>query len=319
MRVALFCFGIILLALLSFLGVDPGVLSILLSLSGGGFVWTGVRTRTLLSPMLGLVLQSLAVLLFADAVWYPFGGTILLNSYFLSCCCFVTVAFFSAYWLDKAAFYDVEVACRRHLLRRYFFSPFFILGAGVWFVAGLREIWMHIVVWERLNGTLLFISATSILTGIIAEKIQWNRLGYFLLLQLPALWFLLCFELLRGGYGVQLMSGWGAAAWTVAFFVQYRILALLDAKKGSGSTLLPHLFTLWALLLVVNREIIFGLASTQVISSSGLVIAKLFLPCLYLLFFFVMSNRKWWPVRQYPMAYLWGGLALSIILMIKTF
>ena len=198
-----------------------------------------------------------------------FGANFLVNYYFLSCCCFVLVAFFSAYLLDQEVMSDVEVACRRHISNRCLLFLFLLLGVVVWFVAGLREIWIHIVVWERLNGTLLFVSATSILSGILAEKVCWNRLGYFFLLHLPALWLLLVLALLRSGATVQLISGWGAAAWCATFFVQYRILALLDARGVSGKTTFFHLFSLWALLLVVQHEMISALLSLGSLSSFG--------------------------------------------------
>jgi hypothetical protein len=315
---AFLCFAVVLPSLLFIFGVEPGVVAIVLALSGAGFVFSGVKVNTLVLPIIGLVLQFLAVFLFADTVWYPFGATILLNNYFLSCCCFVLVAFFSAYLLDKGAVSDVEVACRRHFYNRYLLLLFFFLGAAVWFVAGLREIWMHIVVSERLNGTLLFISATSILSGLLAEKVRWNRLDYILCLHLPALWLLMVLELLRSDLTVQLISGWGAVAWGAAFFVQYRILALWDAREGSGKTKFFHLFSLWALLLVVQREMVSGLLTLAGSANFGPVAGKLFFSCLYFLLLFVMRKKNCWPVRQHTRVYLWGGVAFFVISMITV-
>ena len=316
MYFAFLCFAVGLPSLLYIFGADPGVVAIVLALSGAGCVFSGVKVNTLVLPIIGLFLQFLAVFLFADAVWYPFGANFLVNYYFLSCCCFVLVAFCSAYLLDQEVVSQVDVACRRHLSHRYLLFLFFLLGAAVWFVAGLREIWMHIVVWERLNGTLLFVSATSILSGILAEKVRWNRLDYFLLLHLPAIWLLLVLALLRSNPTVQLISGWGAAAWGAAFFVQYRILALLDTKGGFGKTPFFHLFSLWALLLVVQREVISALLSLGSLSSFGQLGVKMFFSCLYLLIFFVMRQKNWWPVCQHTRVYLWGGLAFLLFLTI---
>ena len=184
---------------------------------------------------------------------------------------------------------------------------------SIWYVGGIREIYMHIVTPERLNGVLLFTAATSIVAGLIGEKIHWKKIHYFLLPQLPITLCILIYALISGRADSPLLTGWGATVWAVTFFVQYRILAVLDGLKWPKGRVFYHLFSLWILLFVSIREFFLQVIPFQTVS---IFLVAAIAVCSVLAWVFVirfMARKRYWPVEEFPVLYLWaGGTGIAI-------
>lgn len=272
-----------------------------MTLGGTVLFCAGVRSGKFIVRMFGLLLQCVGLYLFLSAVWYPFRAPLLINSYFLSCFFIAFSTFFSAYYLESNALH----ICRRD---RWTILLLLFLGTLMWYVGGLREIYMKIIVQEQLNGVLLFIAATSIITGIIGEKSQWKRLDSILMLQLPMPLCVLTFELFSCPVGYPLLIGWGTTVWPVTLFIQYRVLAVLDGTEWSKMGALYHLMTLWMFLFISCREFILKIG--QVLSLSLISIFSIAVAVTLGWFFVVryMARKRCWPVAVFPNIYLWGGV-----------
>ncbi|PHR30179.1 MAG: hypothetical protein COA36_01995 [Desulfotalea sp.] len=230
--------------------------ALVVALVGGLIVFLGGRSGLFAPLILGLLCQLGGLYIFLDAVWYPFSSSMFWNCHFLGWSVLAVAAFVSAYSLDVAQ----ENGGRIRLYS--LLSPvFFWMGSIGWCLGVFREIQMHIFSMDRLNGLLLAISATSILAGVIAEKINWTRLNAILFLQLPALLF--CAVTTYWAYpDAHLFVGLGAIAWGVAFFVQLRILSLFNGVVSKTHNRIRHLLTLVLLLFMVAQGV--GVRATLV-------------------------------------------------------
>lgn len=293
-------------ALLFIFYLEPRWASCLSTLSGTVLFCAGVRSGTFAVRMSGLLLQCIGFYLFLDAVWYPFRASILLNSYFLGSCFIVLSAFFSAYYLES----KLPAHSKRD---RWTDVLLLFLGTLMWYAGGFREVYSHIVIQEQFNGVLLFMAATSIIAGIIAEKSHWQKPLYLLLLQLPMTLCILIIELLSGPVDYPLLIGWGTTVWPVTFFVQYRILAVFDGLEWSKLRGPYHLISLWMIIFVSSREFTLKVLQSHSVGSLSVLatIVSLILIWLYAVQF--MAQKRYWPVAQFHRLYLWGGGAALVL------
>lgn len=287
-----------------------------LTLAGVILFFIGIRIQRFVSRLAGLLLQCGALYLFLALVWYPFQASIFINSYFGVSSCIAFAALCSAYCLERAqkgamATWD-----------RMLFLLLFVVGTAAWYTGGIREIYMHIVVPERLSGVLLLISGTSILTGLLAENIKWERLNLLLLLQLPAMVLIVLLEFVSGPPDYPLLTGWGATVWPITFFVQYRILGVFDGLKWSRSSICYHLISLLLLVFVSSRELILKAIQLYGLSMSSTVLLELILALSWCLVLYFMVKKRYWPASVFPSLYLWGGgggvILLFLITAVKT-
>lgn len=288
------------LPLLLFFLLEPRWAAFLSSLGGGILFCVGVSSRRLAVRLIGLLLQCAGLYLFLDAVWYPFRAPILLNSYFLGSCCIVFSAIFSAHYLENSSI--------GHSKRDYWTIILLLfLGTLMWYTGGLREIYMNIILPEQFNGVLLLISATSIIAGIIGEKIHWEKIHYILLLQLPIMLCVLTLVLISSPVDYPLFMSWGATVWAITFFVQFRVLALLDRLEWPKMRAYYHLISLWMFLFVSCREFILKTLQLQSVGLFSILSFTVFVTLTWFFVARVMAKKRYWPVTEFPTLYLWGG------------
>lgn len=287
-----------------------------LTLAGGILFFIGIRTQRLVARISGLVAQAVALYLFFAVVWYPFQASLFLNAYFGVSASIAFTALFSAYLLERG---------QKGLGSRWDNILFMLLllgGVTGWYGGGVREIYMHIVVPERLSGVLLFVSGTSILAGLVAENVKWERLNLILLLQLPAMLLILLLQLVAGPSDYPLLTGWGATVWPITVFVQYRILGVLDGLSWSKTGMLYHLLSLLLLVFVGSRELILKVHQLYELSMLSTVLYELILAFIWCGALFFMVKKRYWPASVFPSLYLWGGgggvLLFFLISALKT-
>jgi len=302
----------LLVALYLIFTLEPHWVSCLFTLGGIALLLSGVRSRKFAVRIFGLLLQCIGLYLFLDAVWYPFRAPLLLNSYFLGSCFIVLSAFISAYYL--------ETSSTGHFKRdRWTILFLLFLGTLMWYAGGLREIYMKIVIQEQLNGVLLFIAATSIIVGIIGDKSHWQRLHYLLLLQLPMTLCILIFQLISVPADYQLLIGWGTTVWPVTFFIQYRILAVLDGGEWLKLRASYHFISLWMVLFVSCREFILSALQVTSIGFFSICLVTIIIGIVWIFVVRCMARKRYWPVALYPNIYLWGGVVAVVFFMLGWF
>ncbi len=283
------------------------------ALEGAGMVWIGVKQKRVLARHFGLLLQLAAGFIFLDSVWYPFVATPFANQYFLGCLFLSLAALFSSYFLDR---YNSELK----KWERYYPLPLMILGLAWWYIGGLREVDKQMVHSGVENGFLLFCCASSILIGMATKKLQWQRLGLALYLQLPAMVLLLVISFLGFHSNFHLLKGWGLVAWTVAFIIQYRILYLFAGNWPDRNMIAWHLGTLWLLLFVLCHEGAWAVSQIFGMSDIWELICWALIPSSALLILLRLGRGLSWPVGKYASAYLGlGGVLPAFGLILWTF
>ncbi|MGW8195589.1 MAG: DUF2339 domain-containing protein [Desulforhopalus sp.] len=288
------------------LALDGYLSAPVLALLGAGLSWVGVRQHRVAARQFGLLLQGAAAYIFLDSVWYPFVASPFVNWYFCGCFCLAVASFFLSYLYDR----------NRADLRKwetFFPAPLMICGVAWWYIGGLREVDTQLMPADVVNGIMLYSCASSILSALVARKLQWRRLEGMLLVQLPAMVFLTLCSLLNLVDSGHLFYRWGIAAWAFGFATQYRILYFYGGTWKKFLNDGYHLTTMWLLMFVLSREVswyiknVVGGTETWVLASWGLI------PAGALLLLICFGKRRIWPVAQYPVLYLGAGGVLPVI------
>ena len=277
---------------------------------GGALVLLGLQRNHFILRCGGLLLQLFSCYVFAAIVWYPFTASLFRNSYFGYCAVAAITALFSAYRLELRQ--GKEKSRGDWLV----YVALCLLGGLAWYTGGVREVLAHIIVPERLSGILLVVSATSILAGLLGENFDWKTFYLFLLLQLPLVSILLFYETVYAGNRSTLLSGWGTTVWPITFFIQYRILAVLDDLSWRRTGIIYHLVSLWLLYYFCLREITLRSGSDNRFFAIEPISAQLLLTLAFVACIGGLKRFSIWPARIYPSSYLYGGTAGILLLFI---
>ena len=272
------------------------------ALEGAGMVWVGLRQNRVLARHFGLLLQFGSAYFLLDSVLYPFAAIPFANRYFLGCFLLAFAALFSSYCFDK----------RPNSLKKwekYFAMPLMIWGLVWWYIGGVQEVDRQMPSWEAVNGFLLFCSCTSIIIGLILKKIVWPRFGLSLMLQLPAMVFLLATKIFDISSYDHILRGWGGVAWTVALVVQYRVLFIFAEKWSGNRKRIYHVISMWLLLVIICHETAWWIARIEGPADIWSVICWAVFPAGCIAVLLPLSKGLSWPVGKYSVFYLYDGVA----------
>ncbi len=244
---AFLALGVVFASLAIPLALDGHWSAAIWALEGAGMVWIGARQQRLLARHFGLLLQVAAAVIFADSVWYPLAPLPFANRYFLGCLFLTLAAVVSGYVLDL-------YTERLRRWERYYSLPLLVWALFWWYVGGIQEVERHVVRGAQVHGILLFSAATSIFAGLACLKMPWRRAAFATLPHLLLLVGMAVYEMLRFSPSSHLFAGWGAAAWVIAFIVQYRTLLHFGSFWPKLLEQSWHAGTFWLLLLVASHE-----------------------------------------------------------------
>ena len=279
------------------------------ALEGAGMVWVGVRQSRVLARHFGLLLQLAAGGIFLSSVMYPIDSRLFANQYFLGCLFLSVSALLSSCILDK------YVTKLQHF-ERFYALPLMVLGLAWWYIGGVQEIEKQFSSRQSGNAFLFYLSATSILCGFTAEKMQWLRFRLSLLLQLPGMVMVFLYSILGIVYQTHVLYGWGLGAWGVAFFVLYRILYTFADSWPTKTGGWYHAISLWLLTFILAHEAQWAVERFINISDAWSMASLGFVPVVTVLLLLRLSRSLTWPVGTHPDTYLGagaGGLALAMI------
>ena len=269
-------------------------------------VWVGAKQQRVLARHFGLLLQFAAAFIFLDSVWYPFAALPFANRYFLGCLFLALAALVSSYFLDRYA---------QHLKKweRFYPMPLLIWGLAWWYLGGIQEMDRQFTVREKVHAFLLFCSATSVLLGMFARKLQWSRLTLALLLQLPTMVLLVPGSFLAFHDTPHLFSGWGGVAWSIAFIVQYRLLYLFAGEWPKNCEAIWHVGTLWLLFFVISHETAWAVGQVAGLSPGWSLICWALVPSGGLVLLMRLAREPLWPVGKFRAVYLGSGGILPAV------
>lgn len=267
------------------------------ALEGAGMVWIGARQQRLLARHFGLLLQVAAALIFVDAVWYPLAPLPFVNRYFLGCLFLALAAGISGYVFDRHGE-------RLPRWERYYPLPLLLWALFWWYGGGVQEVERHVARGAQGQALLLFSAATSIFADLVCQKLPWRRAALATLPHLLVMIGVVGSHLLGGFTSSHLFAGWGAAAWGIAFFVQYRSLQFFGELWPKRVELGWHAVTFWLLLLVASHEAAWYVNHLAGLASAWALACWALLPCLGLMGLPRLVARGRWPAAAFPGLYL---------------
>ncbi len=259
------------------------------ALEGAGILWAGIRQHRPLSRWFGVLLQVLAWLFFLGGAVDATGPTPVLNGFFLGGFLISLAAIASAYFYRRCD--DLP----EKSLETVFGTTLFLVGFLGWFALGIHEIDRHLPPELLQNASLVFIALSCGATGCLRKRIPWQPLLYPSMALLPAMAFLL----LLGVFGDQRhpFENGGAAAWSVAFAVQYALLYGLR-EEASHFRQGCHAATYLLLAFLSTWEAAWAVRQVPGIGPAWWQATAAVIPSAFLFAVLSGSAGRTWPVRE---------------------
>ncbi len=280
------------------------------ALEGGAMVWVGIRQQRFLARHFGLLLQLGAAVIFLDSVWYPLSTVAFANRYFLGCSFLALAALFSSYWYDRG-----DNSLKQW--EKYYPLPLMIVGLLWWYTGGLREVDKQFMTEDFTSVFLLFCCASSILMGLVCEKVTWTRLYLGLHVQLVVMIFLIPIDFMGMSGESHLFRGLGSLGWTVAIVVQYRILHSYGENWNIRIEKIYHLLSMWLLIFVLSQEVVWAVGLIEGVAYIWKNVWWALIPCITVFCLVRLAPAGLWPIRRFRRSYLviGGGFFCSWIVL----
>lgn len=290
------------------LALDSDWTSAAWALEGGAMVWVGVRQNRRLARAFGILLQLGSAWMFLDDVFYPFEAVAFANSYFFGCVFISLAALFSSFYLNRHRE-------KLHKWEGYLPLPLLVWGMIWWYFGGFRECDRHFEHILSHNVVLLFGSASTMLMSIVARKSDWRQLAVAQAVQLPVM----VVAALAGVFSMpgnsHLLAGWGAIAWAVAVYSQYRLLHQFDKLWPERLAGWWHAATLWLLLVLACLEAAWLMDVALQLSEVWAIIGLGIIPGATVLLLIRWGDRLSWPVAAWERYYLGIGVTVPAVLL----
>lgn len=277
------------------------------ALEGAAMVWVGVRQQRLLARLSGILLQLASAWVLIDRIWYPFDAIPFLNSGFFSCLFIAAAGLFSSFWLRDPA--------KLRRWEKYLHLPLLVWAMGWWYFGGIRECDRHFGHIGQFNGVLLFGSGSTVLLTLIASRWQWRQLAIGQAVHLVLMMLAVAAHLSSLWYSSHLLAGWGAVAWGVALYCQYRMLHHFDAmwpEKLMGGW---HVATFWLVLLLACLEFNWLMVKELALAEVWGLIFWGLVPAAGVLLLLALHGMRTWPLGRWRQWYLGPGIILPLLLL----
>lgn len=290
------------------LALDPEWSSAVWALEGGAMVWVGVRQQRLLARLFGILLQFGAAWMFIAETFYPFGAMPFLNRYFFGCLFLAVAALFSNFWLIRG-----HDELRRW--ERYLTVPLLVWGMCWWYYGGLRECDLHLTHLRFANALLLFGAASTIVMTIVAARSKWRQLAIAQATLLVVIGLSLLGGLLDLPSNSHLLAGYGAVAWSVAFYCQYRMLRQFDELWPRWLAGSWHVATFWLLLLLGCLELFWLIDVVLELRAGWIRVVLGLVPALAVTVLLALGDKPQWPLGLWHRWYRGVGIGLPVALL----
>jgi len=270
------------------------------ALEGAALVWLGLRQRRVLARIAGLLVQLAAGVALATTLGAPTAEAPILNGVYLSALMLALAGLFSAWQLHR---HRAELTEHEVLL-----GPL-VLAWGLlwWFGAGGNEIARHVPARDQLPALMTFASLSAAALGYLRGRLAWPALAWPGLLLL-VLMLIAALDLVDAGLAVRAFEGWGLAAWTLAFAVQYWLLHRLEGDWPRNLLALWHATTLWLAIFLLAWESHWALRVHFALAPAWVYPAWVAAPLAAVALYPFLERRLAWPLPRLAWAY--RGLAL---------
>jgi uncharacterized membrane protein len=290
------------------LAFDGRMTSAAWALEGAAVVWIAVRQGRLLARCFGYLLQFAAGIAFLVHAGKGYGSTPILNSAYLGTALVAVAAFFCAAFIERN---------RERLHPGEATLSYLLLGWGAlwWFGGSTLEIERHVEWAYRTQAVLAFFAASAMAFSLLSAWLRWPAARWLCLMLYPAMLMEAGVEILRG---LHPFARLGAAAWGIAFFAHFWLLARHGAdRRRLGEAL--HTAGLWLIALLGAREvgwiIDYAVEGKRVWPS----IAWALFPAVVLIALSAPKVQARWPLRDYLRSYVVdGGAPIAVFLALWT-
>lgn len=290
------------------LAFDGRMTSAAWALEGAAVAWVAIRQGRLLARCFGYLLQFAAGIAFLVDAGKGYGSTPILNSAYLGTAFLAIAAFFCAAFIERN---------RERLHPRELTLSYVLLGWGAlwWFGGGTLEIERHVRLAYRSQTVLALFAASAMAFSLLAQRFRWPTARWLRLMLYPAMLAEAGLEILRG---VHPFAYYGAAAWGVAFFAHFWLLARHDTDHRRLAEAL-HSAGVWLIALLGAREvgwlIDYAVEGKRVWPS----ISWALFPAAVLVVLSAARIQARWPLRDYLRSYVVdGGAPLAVFLALWT-
>jgi len=290
------------------LAFDGRMTSAAWALEGAAVAWVAIRQGRLLARCFGYLLQFAAGIAFLMDSGEGYASTPILNSAYLGSVFVAIAAFFCAAYIDRN---------RERLHPGELILSYVLLGWGAlwWFGGGTLEIERHVAWGYRTQAVLAFFAGSAMAFSLLSAWCRWHAARWLRLMLYPAMVMEAGVEILGG---LHPFARWGAAAWGLAFFAHFWLLARHGADhRRLGEAL--HTAGVWLVALVGAREvgwlIDYAVEGKRVWPS----IAWALFPAAVLVGLSAAKLQARWPLRDYPRSYVVdGGAPIALFLGLWT-
>ena len=290
------------------LAFDGRMTSAAWALEGAAVAWVAIRQGRLLARCFGYLLQFAAGMAFLMDAGKGYGSTPILNSAYLGTAFVAIAALFCAAYIERN---------RERLHPGELILSYVLLGWGAlwWFGGGTLEIERHVAWAYRTHAVLAFFAGSAMAFSLLSAWCRWPAARWLCLMLYPAMVMAAGIEILQGAHP---FARFGAAAWGVAFFAHFWLLARHGADhRRLGEAL--HMAGVWLIALLGAREvgwlIDYAVEGKRVWPS----IAWALFPAAVLIALSAPRVQARWPLRDYLRSYVVdGGAPIAVFLALWT-
>ncbi len=305
---AFFALGVIFATLAIPLAVDGRWTSAAWALEGAAAYWVGVRQGRKWPRAFGLLLQFGAGIAFLSDVQSTVRDVPLLNTFYMGTVFIALAGLFSNYTIERHAAKVGHFAMQAAI-------GVFAWGLAWWVLGGLHEIHQHVPRTERINASLLFLSATCAVFSVLFSRGWW--IARFPALALTPLIAIALVLLAFTTVQMHPLAGFGLLAWPAAFVLHFFVLKRDDrvrteqTARGIGTLTyvgIAHAGGVWLLAIAGAMELEWQIGHAVNGSRVWALVSWALVPVLLLVAGSSSAVQARWPVRQYMAQYLWTGI-----------
>ncbi len=297
--------GVVFASLAIPFGLSGSSTSALWALEGTAIVWLGVRQSQLTARVFGYVLQALAGLVWAAGLndaqlaQFPITGVDYLGSLLL-----VSAGLLTSWWLYKAGGKDATTLRRFEFIVLY--KCFLVYVLLCWLGGGLSQFNAMVAESLRLLVTVGFVSASIVMSFLLARFLAWPNLTTWFYLFLPFVACLFAGLLIETAHPFAL---YGYLAWPLAVVTLYWGLYQFDGQNRKSIALL-HSGSLIFTLLILTLELSWHISQLSEWADSWRLFGFGIVPALTLWLLSERGQRLEWPLARHYESYLRGAGAL---------
>ena len=305
---AFLALGIIFATLAIPLAVDGRWTSAAWALEGAAAYWVGVRQGRKAPRVFGLLLQFAAGVAFIGDYQTSASDIPVLNTFYMGTVFIALAGLFSNFTIERNAAKVGHTAMQVAI-------AVFVWGLAWWVFGGLNEINEHVARSQRLSASLLFLTASCTVFGLLFGRGWW--IARFPALGLVPIMTIALMAIYLGALPSHPLAGLGLLAWPLAFALHFFILRrdemvrTTQTKRGIPQLKyvpFAHAAGVWLLAAAGALELSWQIDHIVETTRTWSLIGWALVPVALMVAASSRAVQAHWPVSAYSRPYLWTGV-----------